>query len=167
MNSSEQPRSVPLRVSAGNDVAPPVDQSVWYASGLQFECTQCGNCCTGSPGYVWVTIVDIERIAAHLKMEFEDFTRKYVRRVGQRFSLIEKADYDCVFLTREGGKAGCSIYQVRPVQCRTWPFWNDNLRSPKAWKNASAHCPGMRDAEAAQYDLAHIEKCRQDPGSPR
>ena len=25
----------------------------WYADGLRFSCTQCGNCCTGPPGAVW------------------------------------------------------------------------------------------------------------------
>jgi len=159
-------RSVPLPVSGGDAAGPVVDHGVWYAGGLRFECTQCGNCCSGSPGYVWLTVEDMERMAAHLHLAFDDFTRRYVRQVGQRFSLLEKPDYDCVFLTREGGRAGCSIYEVRPMQCRTWPFWNDNLRSPRAWKNAGAHCPGMQDAEAPLYDLAHIEKCRQHPESP-
>ena len=25
----------------------------WYRDGLRFQCTQCGNCCTGDPGVVW------------------------------------------------------------------------------------------------------------------
>ncbi len=146
----------------------PLDQNVWYAAGLRFECTQCGNCCSGAPGYVWVTVADMERIAGQLQMPFDDFTRRFIRQIGQRYALLEKPDFDCVFLLRDPrtGKAGCSIYQVRPMQCRTWPFWNENLRSPRAWKSASAHCPGMRDAEAPLSDLAHIEKCRQHPESP-
>ncbi len=160
-------RSVPLPISGP---PPALDPAVWYADGLQFSCTQCGNCCTGAPGYVWLTLEDMERIAAHLKMPFDDFTRTYVRRVGQRFSLTEKMNYDCTFLTRDKkGKAGCMIYPVRPMQCRTWPFWTENLKSPGTWKNASERaggCPGMRDAKAPGYDLEHIEKCRQHPESP-
>ncbi|MFM1805538.1 MAG: hypothetical protein RL136_2417, partial [Planctomycetota bacterium] len=30
-------------------------QAPWYAEGLRFECTQCGNCCSGGPGAVWFT----------------------------------------------------------------------------------------------------------------
>ena len=62
------------------------------------------------------------------------------------------------------------IYPVRPTQCRTWPFWEDNLKSPQAWKNASERgrgCPGMCDAEAPRYPLEHIEKCRQHPERAR
>jgi Fe-S-cluster containining protein len=163
----EKPRSVPLPQSGPK---PRVDQSAWYAEGLRFECTQCGNCCSGFPGYVWLTIDDMARIASHLKMAVNDFTKKFVRRVGNRYSLIEKFNYDCIFLTRDGsGKSGCGIYPVRPMQCRTWPFWNDNLKSPAAWKHAAERghgCPGMCDAEAPLYPLEHIEKCRQHPESP-
>ncbi|HUO10267.1 MAG TPA: YkgJ family cysteine cluster protein [Phycisphaerae bacterium] len=168
--SDRKPRSVPLPLSGP---APAIDQSVWYAEGLSFECTQCGNCCTGSPGYVWLTIDDMEKIADHLGLPFDDFTRTYVRRIaggkggGNRFSLLEKKNYDCVFLTRDDkGKAGCRIYSVRPMQCRTWPFWNDNLKAENAWTRASDNCPGMRNPKAPHYDLEHIEKCRQHPESP-
>ena len=162
--SEVKPRSVPLPVSGG---APVIDEGVWYAKGLSFECTQCGHCCSGSPGYVWLTIEDMERMAEHMGLGFDDFTRTHVRRVGSRYSLVEKANYDCVFLTRdERGRAGCRMYEVRPMQCRTWPFWDDNLKSPAAWERAEGNCPGMRDAKAPVYELAHIEKCRQHPESP-
>ena len=163
--SSHPPRSIPLPVSGP---PPEIDTTVWYADGLQFACTQCGNCCTGSPGYVWLTLDDMERIAGYLRLSFDDFTRTYVRRVGERFALLEKSNYDCTFLQPDGkGKAGCRIYPVRPVQCRTWPFWTENLKSTSAWERASGTCPGMRDKSAPHYALDHIETCRQHPESPR
>jgi Fe-S-cluster containining protein len=166
--ASEKPRSVALALSA---VQPVIDENVWYAPGLRFACTQCGNCCSGGPGYVWLTEGDMERIADYLHISFDEFTRTYVRRIGNRYSLTEKYNYDCTFLTRDGqGKTGCMIYPVRPMQCKTWPFWEDNLKSPRAWKNASergAGCPGMCDAAAPLYPLDHIERCRQHPESPR
>ena len=143
------------------------DSAPWYAEGLRFECSQCGNCCTGSPGYVWVTTDDMERIADFLKMNFDDFTRKFVRRVGMRFSLLEKFNYDCTFLKRENGKSMCMIYSVRPMQCRTWPFWDDNLKSPAHWERASYTCPGMCAADGKKFELAEIEKRRTAPGSPK
>lgn len=165
-----KPRSVPLPLSGP---APAIDPAVWYAEGLRFECTQCGNCCGGSPGYVWLTVDDMEKIADYLHLPFNDFTKTYVRRIGNRFSLTETFNYDCTFLTRDhNGKAGCKIYPVRPMQCRTWPFWDDNLRSPATWQRATettgggAGCPGMCNADAPRYDLAHIETCRQHPESP-
>src|SRR5689334_20669508 len=116
----QKPRSVPLPVNAA---APTIDESVWYAKGLRFECTQCGNCCTGGPGYVWLTEDDMQRIADYLKIPFDTFTRTYVRRISasaarhsggggvERYSLTEKFNYDCTFLTRDkDGKSGCMIY---------------------------------------------------------
>jgi Fe-S-cluster containining protein len=109
----------------------------------------------------------MHRIANFLQISFDEFTRTYVRKVQGRYSLTEKYNYDCTFLTRDKrGRAGCMIYPVRPMQCRTWPFWDQNLKSGKAWKSASERCPGMCDAEAPHYGLEHIEKCRQHPESP-
>jgi uncharacterized protein len=157
-------RCVPLPVSGP---MPTIDGSVWYAQGLTFECAQCARCCSGSPGYVWVTLEDIRRGAAYLRMPLDDFIRIYVRQVGARYALTEKSDYDCMFLARDAeGRTGCLIYPVRPMQCRTWPFWNENLKSPEEWQRAGRKCPGIRHAAAPRYDLAHIEKCRQHPENP-
>ncbi|MGC9258599.1 MAG: YkgJ family cysteine cluster protein [Phycisphaerae bacterium] len=138
----------------------------WYSSGLRFKCTQCGNCCGGGPGYVWLTLDDMSRIAEFLNLPFNDFTRKYVRKTQGAFSLVERPGYDCIFLNRADGKATCGIYAVRPTQCRTWPFWDMNLQSPQAWTHAAARCPGMCDGDAPTYSLVHIEKCRTHPESP-
>lgn len=130
----------------------------WYESGLRFECTQCGNCCSGPPGYVWTTKEEIARIAEFLGSPDGTLDRKYLRRVGLRYSLVEKRGGDCVFLKREGGKAMCSIYPVRPLQCRTWPFWTGNLESPTSWAQASSTCPGMNNGP--HYGFVKIEEVR-------
>jgi uncharacterized protein len=150
-------------------VALPVAQAqsqLWYADGLRFSCHQCGNCCSGSPGYVWLSLEDMKNIAAFLKVEFETFTKTYVRHVKGGYSLIERANYDCIFLRRENGKSMCGIYPVRPTQCRTWPFWNDNLKSQRAWADAATRCPGMADPNGTKHELPHIEKCRTHDESP-
>ena len=145
---------------------PPTGSVPWYAEGLRFECHQCGHCCSGSPGYVWLSLADMERIAAFLKLAPETFTRTYVRHVAGGYSLIERSNYDCIFLRRENGKSMCGIYPVRPTQCRTWPFWSSNLESPKAWNAAATRCPGMADANGKMHDVEHIEKCRTHDESP-
>jgi Fe-S-cluster containining protein len=159
--TKERSVSLPVAGDAGSG-----KDAVWYAEGLQFACTQCGGCCSGAPGYVWVTLEDMNKIAAFLKMSFEDFARTYVRQIGDKYSLTEKYNYDCAFLTRRNGKTGCMIYPVRPTQCRTWPFWNDNLKSENAWERAAEKCPGMKVTEGAKFGLEHIEKCRTHPESP-
>jgi uncharacterized protein len=130
----------------------------WYKEGLRFECTQCGNCCSGPPGYVWVTRDEVKRIADFLGLGNGWLDKSRLRRVGFRHSLTEKPDGDCIFLKRENGKAMCSIYPVRPLQCRTWPFWSVNLKSQAAWDQSAENCPGMN--KGPHYNFVHIEELR-------
>jgi Fe-S-cluster containining protein len=112
----------------------------WYAAGLRFHCLRCGLCCTGPEGYVWVTPGEIARIAAFRGESEADFIRDHCRQVDGRLSLLEKPGGDCVMFDRA---SGCAIYDVRPSQCRTWPFWPVNLASPSAWRDAGTRCPGI------------------------
>ncbi len=129
----------------------PNTQTPWYAPGLSFECTQCGNCCTGPPGYVWFNPDEARAIAAYLGLSEDEFRRRYAAKKSGRWTLEEvrtESGYDCVFLRRdEQGKAWCRVYPVRPTQCRTWPFWDSNLRSPRDWAEAAETCPGMRSGK--------------------
>ena len=111
--------------------------------GLRFECTQCSFCCTGSPGYVWLSDADIDALCAFLGMDFQEFAKTFCGYVevegGFALSLREKAHYDCIFL--EAGN--CSVYTARPIQCRSYPFWEEILDSEKNWKEEAAYCPGI------------------------
>ena len=110
----------------------------WYSGGLCFSCTQCGDCCRHDEGYVWVNQKEISAISAHLGLDEDEMRKRYVRRVGRRFSLIEKPNLDCIFWDN-----GCTIYPVRPRQCRTYPFWPEVVESPETWAEESACCPGV------------------------
>ncbi len=112
----------------------------WFKDGLRFECTQCGDCCTGAPGYVWVNREEIQALADELGLAVADFEKQYVRQVGIRKSLIEYANGDCVFF--DGRARKCTVYNGRPRQCRTWPFWQSNVATPEAWKQTCQACPG-------------------------
>lgn len=127
----------------------------WYEKGLSFKCTGCGKCCTGSPGYVWLEEEEITSMAKALNISKEDFLRLYTRNVGGRVSLLEKGPhYDCIFLQ---GKM-CTIYAARPKQCKTFPWWKDNLASPKDWEETSQRCEGINHPEAPLISLSEIEK---------
>ena len=129
----------------------------WYGQGVHFRCLapECSACCSGQrgEGYVWLNGSEMQAIAAFLDMEFEKFTRRYVRQVDFAFSLIEKPNKDCVFL--ENG--GCSIYDVRPTQCRTYPFWPDIMRAPETWQREAEQCPGI-GAEDAPVSANEIDE---------
>lgn len=132
----------------------PADGQPWYRDGLRFKCTGCGDCCTGSPGYVWVNKHDIARMAALLELPVERFEARYVRQVGVRKSLVEFDNGDCVFFDNKTRK--CSVYSARPRQCRTWPFWESNLRTPEAWAATCEVCPGS--GRGKLYSLDQIDQ---------
>jgi uncharacterized protein len=116
----------------------------WYAAGLRFTCTQCGDCCTGAPGYVWVTDDELAAIARHLGQPVAEVRALHSRRARGRQTLREKANGDCVLYDKQ---KGCTVYPVRPAQCRTWPFWESNVETPDEWKKTCELCPGAGQGE--------------------
>lgn len=163
-------------------IEPLAAEKPWYAEGLKFTCRQCGNCCTGAPGYVWVSDVEIDRLAAHLRMPREDVLETYCRRIGDRYSLKERRSpqglYDCIFLEERTmpAKRGqiahtkrvCSIYEVRPLQCRTWPFWDGLLASKERWDAAGQRCHGINRG-SRKFSPKQIESLKNAcdwPGNP-
>ena len=127
-------------------------QPPWYADGLRFECTRCGACCRGE-GYVWVSEERMGEIAEFLGISLEAFSRRYLRLVEGRLSLVEKEHADCVFWEAD---RGCVIYPVRPVQCRTFPFWPEHLESPEAWRRLAAEVPGI--GRGRRHTVAEIRR---------
>ena len=124
----------------------------WYEQGLRFSCQGCLACCGGAPGYVWVTREEISLLSGHLGQSTEAFRKAYARRVDGRWSLRERDNGDCVLL----GERGCLAYEARPLQCRTWPFWPENLRSEKRWLDLKACCPGVNRGRV--YSAREVEE---------
>lgn len=132
-----------------------IDLPPWFEDGLRFKCTSCGKCCTGSPGYVFLSQSDLERLLAHFAMSEEEFCRKYVRSVGEYYSLIDQPGSNaCIFLKDNQ----CSVYEARPSQCRTFPWWIQNLREPNDWEEAASKCEGINHPEAPVVPSLHIQE---------
>ena len=134
------------------------EKEPWYKDGLKFKCSGCGDCCTGAPGWVWVNKEEIAAIAKEIGEEDLDrFEDQYVRKIGIRKSLKEFPNGDCVFFNNE--TRGCEVYQARPRQCRTWPFWDSNLKSPETWEQTCEECPGS--GKGKLHSLVQIESQRK------
>jgi len=125
--------------TAGNDARRPEDRPYFFDAGLRFGCTECGQCCTGAPGTIFMNEAESKRIARHLGLLRAAFLKRYAYPMEGGHSLREEENGDCVFF-RQGR---CSIYHVRPTQCRTYPFWPENVRSEAAWSATCRACPGI------------------------
>ena len=134
-------------------MSPSQPEDPWYRDGLAFACTQCGDCCTGAPGYVWVDADEIARIADYRGEAVEQFSKRFVRRVGNRYSLVERPGGDCIFWS---GEVGCMVYPARPVQCRTWPFWPENIADRESWDRTCRACPGSGAEGARLFTVEEI-----------
>lgn len=90
------------------------------------RCSTCeGNCCIGESGYVWITKDEIKRLSDYLNISTDECYEKYLIKYRFKYSLKEiqlsEDNFVCVFFDLD--KKQCSIYDVRPTQCRTFPFW--------------------------------------------
>jgi Fe-S-cluster containining protein len=139
----------------------PAPNSEWFTqpsahgdgTGLRFSCTMCGNCCSGPEGYVLVTDVEVAALARRKGLPVEAFAAKFTHMTAEGRSLTEHVVTlpgrgevrDCIFLDRATipGKAVCGVYEDRPAQCRTWPFWPSVVTSRQTWERAMRICPGI------------------------
>ncbi|HMN42267.1 MAG TPA: YkgJ family cysteine cluster protein [Phycisphaerales bacterium] len=132
-------------------------------TGLSFSCTMCGNCCSGPAGYIIVSDDEIAALAKRLKVTVAAFTADYTHMSEEGRSLNEKksaAGLDCIFLDREKipGKAVCGVYEDRPIQCRTWPFWPSVIKTRQTWERAKRTCPGIDNGK--KHTLVQIRIAR-------
>ena len=121
-----------------------IENSTYPYSFDASACEACGgHGCIGDSGYIWVKYQEIEAIANFLELDIKDFAIIYLKKIKHRYSLIEryrkeKEDYACIFFDETMSR--CSIYSVRPSQCRTFPFWEQFKGDKDAVKK---ECPGI------------------------
>lgn len=132
-----------------------LNNSPWYEQGLRFKCTECGACCSGDPGYVWLSEEDIEALCTKLSLDRASFLKKYTRYVNGKYSLLEREkNYECIFLDE---KNRCTVYSARPKQCKTFPWWPEQLKSETEWLEAKKRCEGIEHPDAPLIPLKQIQ----------
>ena len=117
----------------------------WFQKGLRFECTSCGNCCRNHGDYTYVYLAerDVVAISGHLGLPPERFLHDYCREEDGWITL-RMDEPACPFLQQDNR---CAIYPVRPKQCATWPFWEENLERA-TWEGPVRDCcPGIGKGE--------------------
>lgn len=125
----------------------------WYADGLRFTCQGSCRCCQAQEvdTYVFLTLPDRRRLAAFLGIPTASFTRRYCARTEDDVHLSHP-ELDCLFLH----KGQCRVYEARPEQCRTWPFWPENMTESVWHKEVLPFCAGA--GQGRLFSLAEIEE---------
>ena len=126
-----------------------------YSKGMRFQCQRSSNCCVsrGSYGFVYLSKKDILRLSKYTDLSIKDFIKLYCEKTYGFVHFKEhRKNSECQFLE----KKRCSIYKARPTQCRTWPFWSENMKT-KIWnEEIQSFCPGIGKGKIIQQ--SQIEK---------
>ncbi|MCB0278241.1 MAG: YkgJ family cysteine cluster protein [Calditrichaeota bacterium] len=124
----------------------------FWKNGLSFTCHQCGNCCTFEGGAVYATEQEFKKIAERLGIELARFYSDYTFMDYGKRSLKSVESGPCIFY-----KDGCSIYDIRPTQCRTYPFWPELLKSNYRWQQEAKSCQGINKGKFWTSEEIKIE----------
>lgn len=111
----------------------------FYREGLRFQCQGDGKCCLsrGNYGYVYLSFNDRRRLARHFGLTLAVFTTRYAMKEDGLYRL-QYTGRDCPFLQDNR----CGVYDARPWQCRTWPFWPENMNEAVWEHEVVSYCPG-------------------------
>lgn len=90
-------------------------------------------------------------MARHFGLPTSEFAKKYCAKTNGYFHLKHsEEEVDCRFLRDKK----CEVYEARPTQCRTWPFWPEVMYA-KTWaEEVKTFCPGV--GKGKLYTAAEI-----------
>lgn len=115
----------------------------FFSGGLKFECNGCGACCSLPEGSVEITAKEADLIASFLSLEIDEFFVEYCILQGDSIKLKDNQEKHCIFFKENR----CLVYAMRPLQCRTFPFWPENLKSRRRWENLKTFCEGINQGK--------------------
>lgn len=120
---------------------------------MKFECKESclGKCCkqssSGDIGYIFLSDDDIARLEKHLNKSKYWFVSwgMFTSAKGVEFKEPKQLAFlkqrnPCRFLN--DGK--CMVYEARPEQCKTYPFWPG-----MDFKKEAEFCPGIEYTDGA------------------
>jgi len=141
----------------------PAAEAAWFARGLRFECSACGKCCSNhGDGYEFVWSRHEERVALarHFGVSLEEFEQTWCESVehGAEPSFKSRGQA-CIFL--QDGR--CSVYALRPSQCRTFPFWPELLVDEDTWqRDVASFCPGVGQGPLHSHESIRAQMRRSE-----
>ncbi len=126
-----------------------------YEKGIRFKCQKCGACCN-RPGYVYLNWDDIEHLIAFFHITEKSFMDEYTTK-DNGYLVLKNIGGKCIFIQEDNS---CRVQMAKPLQCTSWPFWTNNLKSAYCWERTRKICPGI--GLGPLYDKNKIEKIMND-----
>ena len=115
----------------------------WWMDGVPFACqADCGRCCDEPGGIVYLRPEDAQKLANHHNLGVKDWLERDCRQTLDGRYILNSDQYTDVCIYLDENKK-CTVYQSRPAQCKSYPFWAENVRSDRSWKRTVKECPGL------------------------
>ena len=115
----------------------------WWMDGVPFACqADCGRCCDEPGGIVYLRPEDAQKLANHHNLSVKDWLERDCRQTLDGRYILNSDQYTDVCIYLDENKK-CTVYQSRPAQCKSYPFWAENVRSDRSWKRTVKECPGL------------------------
>ena len=102
---------------------------------IQFHCFQCGNCCHSNQGYISLEIDEILSIQENINFDLS----LHIERSATGHYLLRTINGKCLFYSES-----CLIHQVKPRQCKKYPFLKSITQNHFLWKETQKKCKGLR-----------------------
>ena len=164
---------------ASQDISP-ISSDPWWSqdsADLRFKCTGCGRCCLND-GEVWMDGGEFNEVADFMNISLATLMDDYTDMISGGWAKMKNyvspiTNQDkCIFLAEDNKE--CTIYSVRPNQCRTYPWWPrllfndsnwkeeacvpDDTKDGKKWSAETGGCEGINHVDATTVDLLKISR---------
>jgi Fe-S-cluster containining protein len=110
--------------------------------GVNFRCERCALCCRDTKDRVRRILLlkaEVEHISEKTAMGIDGFAEKVGGFEPYIYRMKKEEDGRCIFLR----DPLCSIYEVRPLICRFYPFQLKSLGNNRYIFTYTDECPGM------------------------
>ena len=122
-----------------------------YPRHVRFRCERCGLCCGDTETkirQIFLLKTEAKRISEDSSIEIEEFAEKMEGSEPFVFKMKKKGG-KCIFLRDNL----CSIYEIRPIICRFYPFKLENLGKNRYRFSYTEECPGIGKGPQLKRDF--------------
>jgi Fe-S-cluster containining protein len=113
-----------------------------YPNAVRFHCIKCGICCGDTKEknrHILLLRTEAEQIAKKTLQPVFKFAVKIKDKAPYSYEMKKRENGKCVFLEKDR----CTIYSLRPLICRFYPFELKVLHNQKYTFLYTEECPGI------------------------